>query len=482
NTGGNQGVGRIRRLTVGASDTSFPRTIHETGFFADLGDLTPQPGGHPYNPKLRFWSDFAEKTRWFLMEDSLDKMIYSKDGAWTYPNGTVWVKHFDYPTDWESFTRNINGQLLNDRRPAENSPRRRIETRYLVKNAAGAYGVSYRWENINGGVQENAILADDGGEGFDIDITIDSVPGTIRWEIPTRSSCLTCHTPEAGHALSFNTRQLNRDGSLAGVTGNYLSLLETAGYLGNRPGDPATLPRHVLPSETQYSLEARARSWLDVNCAYCHQSGGTGGGNWDGRLQLTLGQTGVFNGVPVDGGLFPGDLLVVPGAADKSIIYNRAAGANGYSRMPPLATTVIDLEGAQLLADWINQEIQPYTTYQAFRIAHFGSGISQEGEPGNDPDGDGSDNHFEWLTNTDPDDPERLWRFSIDQDGGAVSLGFPGIGGRRVVAFRSGDLLNWSRWEVPGNDGTPLNPASIHILSGPRSDAEEFFRFEIEER
>ena len=182
------------------------------------------------------------------------------------------------------------------------------------------------------------------------------------------------------------------------------------------------------------------------------------------------------------GWLRAGDLLVVPGDADKSIIYNRAAEANGYSRMPPLATTVIDLEGAQLLAEWITKEIQPYTTYQEFRIAHFGNDTSQEGEPGEDPDGDGSDNNFEWLTNTDPDDPGRFWSFSINRIGGDISLEFPGVGSRRVIAFRSGDLLDWSRWEVRENEGTPLNPATIHVLAGPQSAAEEFFRFEIEER
>jgi hypothetical protein len=31
-----------------------------------------------------------------------------------------------------------------------------------------------------------------------------------------------------------------------------------------------TRPRHLRPDESAYSLEVRARSWLAVNCAYCH--------------------------------------------------------------------------------------------------------------------------------------------------------------------------------------------------------------------
>ena len=37
--------GRIRRLVYGVDDTSFPQTLTDTGFFADLTDLSPNPGG-----------------------------------------------------------------------------------------------------------------------------------------------------------------------------------------------------------------------------------------------------------------------------------------------------------------------------------------------------------------------------------------------------------------------------------------------------
>jgi hypothetical protein len=40
---------------------------------------------------------------------------------------------------------------------------------------------------------------------------------------------MTCHTPEAGHALSFNTRQLNAPGGIAGVSGNLLGSLASTG-------------------------------------------------------------------------------------------------------------------------------------------------------------------------------------------------------------------------------------------------------------
>ena len=402
NNGTNQGTGGIKRLKLQTDDSIFPPTLEATNFFADLADLTPNPGGHAYTPNLRFWSDHAEKKRWFLINMESDAMGYSQDAPWAFPAGTIWVKHFDYPVAWESFTRTIDGQDHTDRRPVAGSPRRRLETRFLVRNASGSYGISYRWNSVNSGEQTDARLAVDDGEAFPVDITLDGASQSITWEIPSRAACMTCHTPEAGHALSFNTRQLNAPGSVAGISGNLLQVLGTAGYLNGAPADPAALPRHLRPGESEQSLEARVRSYLDVNCAYCHKDGGTGGGNWDGRAHLSLLETGLLGGVTVDAPLHPEDRLVVAGNIPRSILFNRIAGAHGYTRMPPLATAEPDLEAAELIAAWIKQEVHPYASYGEWRESRFGGLTSPEGEPSANSDGDRLDNFGEWAFGIDP--------------------------------------------------------------------------------
>ena len=402
NNGTNQGTGSIKRLKLGSDDSSFPATLSATNFFADLAELSANPGAHSYQPNLRFWSDHAEKKRWFLLPDKAATVGYSQDGAWTFPAGMIWVKHFDYPVAWESFTRMIDGESHIDRRPVAGSPRRRLETRFLVRNETGSYGISYRWNSVNSGSQTDALLASNDGESFPVNITLDGSPASITWEIPSRVACITCHTPEGGHALSFNTRQLNGPGSIAGAEGNLLSLLHETGYLSGFSGDAAALPRHYRPDETDQSLEARVRSYLDVNCAYCHQAGGTGGGTWDGRASLSLGETGILHGMTVDAPLHPLDRLVVAGEVPRSILFNRIAGTNGYTRMPPLATTIPDLEAAELLAAWISQEVHPYATYEEWRGAKFGDTVSPEGLSSANPDGDGLDNFGEWAFGTNP--------------------------------------------------------------------------------
>ncbi len=476
-----QGVATIKRLTLGDDAREFPVNLSETGFFADLATLGPQPGGIAYDPNLRFWSDFAEKRRWFLIRNDSDTIGYSRDEPWTFPEGMVWAKHFDMPTEWESFTRMIGGAPVTDRRPVPGSPRRRLETRFLVRDAAGTYGVSYRWRNVNAGLQDEADLSGSSGESFEVDLMLDSAPTSVVWTIPSRSSCLSCHNPAAGHALSFHTRQLNGEGSIAESSGNFIGLLASAGYLAGMADDPATLPRHLRPDEDQFSLEARVRSYIDVNCSYCHRPGGGSGGVWDGRAHLPLSLTGLVNEPPAHPPLVPGDLLVDPGSIIHSLLYTRAAAANGYDRMPPLATTELDLEGLELLAEWIGSEVQEYPDYDSWRIAHFGDAFSAEGERDANPDGDPSDNELEWLTNTHPLDRLDHWSPTMMLHDGMVSFEYPGLGNRRVRAFQSTNLTDWHLWPAAGNDGIPRPSGQPQVLELPAIGDAEYFRFEVEE-
>ena len=234
--------GRILRLKPGVDDSSFPQKLTDTGFFADLSDLSPNPGAEAHSPNLRFWSDYADKTRWFLVKNATDTLTWSRDGTWSFPTGMIWAKHFDLE--------------LERGNPATS---KRIETRFLVKSGSGAYGVSYKWNDAG----TEAFLVSDAGQDFTISVTNGGVPGTQLYHIPSRSECIVCHAPGAGSAMSFNTRQLNRSGVIAGQTNNLLSLLNWAGYLPGLTENPAALPRHVRPDETQYqSNRASAHTWL----------------------------------------------------------------------------------------------------------------------------------------------------------------------------------------------------------------------------
>ncbi|MEK7953149.1 PQQ-dependent sugar dehydrogenase [Luteolibacter soli] len=449
------GDGVVRRLVTTTATGTFPQTLGATGIFADLTNLSPNPGVVPYEPNLTFWSDHAVKKRWFAIKDTIGQFAYAADAPWQSPTGAVFVKHFDLE--------------LERGNPAT---KKRIETRVLVRTTDGTYGVSYRWNEAG----TEATLAPDEGVSFDLNITDHGTPLVQTWQIPSRSQCNTCHTPQGGHFLSLNTRQLNRPGSLASATGNFLTLLQQAGYLNSLPQAPNTLPHHIRPDETAYTLEARVRSYLAVNCSYCHQSGGTGGGEFDIRAHLSLESTGIVNGATsIASSPYQ---LIVPGHHDQSVIWNRIATANGFTRMPPLATSQLDPQGIQLLQSWIDGPLSTRQFYTEWRQEHFGNITSPAGDPNADPDTDGITNHQEFLTHTDPNSGTSLWHPALTV--GNTSLTFPNLEDRSMRLETSTDFQSWDTWNVPANDGLPVPGVSRSFPRDP-GGTRRLFRFRIEE-
>ncbi len=454
--------GRIQRLVSSSSDRRFPTTLSATGLFADLTDLSPAPGLLPYSVNLPFWSDHADKSRWFIIPDGISTLGWSKEFPWSLPAGTIWVKHFD---------------MIMNRNPSPPAEpiRKRIETRLIVKNAGGVYGVSYRWNEAG----TEAFLANDGGEDLELDVSDHGSPAPQTWHIPSRAECLTCHTPQGGYALSFNTRQLNLDHEILGFAGNQLQTLkDNAFFSGADPGPPDLLPRHLRPDETAFSVEGRVRSYLDVNCSYCHQAGGSASTTWDTRAHLSLAETGLIRGNVSNNGGTSANKLIVPGNITRSIVPKRMAASNGFTRMPPLASNVIDTASVALLESWITGELVTNLTYDAWRLARFGSSSSAEGAADQDPDHDGMDNYSEFLAGTQPKDASSALKPQLVSSGGNVKLSFTLPPNRSFTVKTSSDLGQWTPWEIPGNQGLPVAGGTIE-LTQPQVEPSRFFRVEI---
>ena len=250
-------AGTVKRLArTGTTGTPPPATLSATGVFSNLTTLTPNTGVVPYDPNVTFWSDYAVKSRWFCIKNLTDTVGFSADGNWTLPTAMVWVKHFDFDT-----TRG---------NPAT---RRKLETRLLVKTATDIYGLSYKWRADQ---TDADLVAEDG-----LSETVPSSSPAQVWRYPSRTECKTCHTPVAGFALSFNTRQFNRAHTYGAQSQNHIAALASAGYFTALVTGINTLPALTSASDLPArSLESRVRSYLAANCLQCHQPGGAAIGNW----------------------------------------------------------------------------------------------------------------------------------------------------------------------------------------------------------
>ena len=453
--------GRILRLTAGTAVGSYPLNLSDTGLFADVTDLSPSPGVLPYTPNLPFWSDYASKRRWFVIPDAGNKITWSRDGLWTFPTNQIWVKHFDMEMERGN--------------PAT---KKRIETRLLIRNSGGVYGVSYQWN----AAQTDATLVPEAGADFPLVITNASVTYTQAWHIPTRAECLSCHQPQAGLALSFTTRQMNRTNVVNGFSGNQLELLQAAGYFANAPEPVNTLPRHVAPGDATVPLETRVRSYLDVNCAYCHRPGGSGGGTWDGRAATALYAAGIINGAAVNNGGNSTNKLIVPLDPLHSIILNRAAATNGFTRMPPLATSELDPTNIALLTQWIQNYDPNRKSFADWQVFYFGSTNAANAQTSADPDGDGRRNDLEYLLGTSPITGNTNADLTLALSPASVATISFSLSPNATAQVQSAtNLFDWALWNVPGNDGLPALSTG-QTLQGPATNTPLFFRLLLNQR
>ena len=453
--------GRIYRLiAVAATTSNFPTKLSSLGVFADLTELSVNPGLVEYEPNLPFWSDYAIKRRWFSIPNPTNQMIWSRDGLWTFPAGMFWVKHFDLELE-----------------RGNPNTRKRIETRLLVKTTNGVYGVSYRWNEA----QTEASLVEDAGADFDLSILERGIQRTQNWHIPSRAECLTCHSAAAGYGLSFTTRQLNHSSVMPSFTGNQLDLFSGGGYFANAPSPSSVLPRHVRPDEVGYSLDSRMRSYLAVNCSYCHRAGGGAPPTWDGRPELSLDLTGLLDGVPRNNGGDPSNKLLVAGSPLHSILWNRVAATNGFGRMPPLSTRELDNTNIALLATWISDSLPIHHSFSDWRQTWFNSTNSPNGDLLADADSDGESNLEEFLTGSNPTLMVSSFEVNAKVTGTTVAIEFSLPDQRWFQVEVSTDLVHWLPWEVPGNEGMPFPGGQVH-LSGEASGSLQFFRVQLGEQ
>jgi uncharacterized repeat protein (TIGR03806 family) len=322
---------------------SIPNKLSLTGVFADTPNLIPMAAFIPYNVNVPLWSDGALKTRWFSVPNSGapytpdEQIAFAPTGEWSFPSGTIFIKHFDLVTN------EITGGT------------RRLETRLLVRDINGAvYGQTYKWradysdaDLITAGLNEDIVITNGGGNHIQ------------TWFYPSPSDCLVCHTPAANYVLGVKTRQLN--GNLTypstGNTDNQLRALNRIG-LFNPAFDEAAISSfaQLIPlTNTSATLETRARSYIDANCAQCHRPGGDGP-TFDARYDTPLASQSITNFPAGVGNLGISDnaMVVRPKDLWRSVLYLRMNTTDNAIKMPTLARNLIDTNAVTVIRDWIN--------------------------------------------------------------------------------------------------------------------------------
>ncbi len=313
-------AGTVYRLAARAEGPAneLPTRLSQTGCFDPADPTSPLPALIPYQVRVSFWSDGADKERWLALPDETQLSV-QPDGHMVIPPRALTIKTF-----W----------LANHR----------VETRFFVRWADGSYGgYSYLWNDE----QTEATLLPEGGETHQV--------GGAPWYFPSRAECDRCHTPAAGYILGLETMQLDKDLSYA--SGKRANQLDTLTHVGMLPNvrtmstlNPSALNPLPAPEESA-SSEAHARAYLHVNCSPCHRPGGAGLGSMD--LRISGPSSSFCMTEPTQGDLgAPEARILTPGRPNDSLLFLRAS-RRGEGAMPPLASEQVDADGQKVLERWI---------------------------------------------------------------------------------------------------------------------------------
>ncbi|WP_316825930.1 hypothetical protein [Pedobacter miscanthi] len=273
-----------------------------------LSDLVPRMEYHPVSLATTLYTDYAEKQRLISLPAGT-QMISSGDGLPSFPDGTIMVKTFYYYTDLRDLTRG----------------KRILETRLLIKRLDRWNLATYVWNDA----QSEAFLQEGGSVTNVSWITVGGSAMAVNYRIPSAAECNACHNSN-GTVIPIGPKLSNLSVTLSnnGQNENQLAFFQSQGILNRFAVDQvAPLPGAF---DSRFTLVERARAYIDVNCAHCHNPNGIAGlTNLHMSFNLPLDRTGI--------------------SERKTRILERVTAGE----MPLLGKTVVHQEGLQLIRDYI---------------------------------------------------------------------------------------------------------------------------------
>ena len=316
-------------------------TLSEYNFFnGALSAKQPAYGVLPYEPISSLFTDYAVKERFVWVPLGEKASFDQNNKSLDFPTGSALIKIFYYNNVLPENTTRI------------------IETRVMVKTQNGWDFAEYVWNDA----QTEAFLetTEDGGY-TEVNWLQEGQQKFVNYRIPAKQQCVICHTNDFETVpLGIKPQNINSFLTYDDGPSNQLQKLIDFGYLEDAL--PENITTVVDWTDASKSLDQRAKSYLDINCANCHIDGGQG----DYR-SIRLGYTDTLNNdenagvcvdgdtpIPVGGGTFI-TKLIAPEDSENSIIYYRMSvtGDEAY-KMPQFGQSLVHTEALQLMEDWIN--------------------------------------------------------------------------------------------------------------------------------
>jgi uncharacterized repeat protein (TIGR03806 family) len=323
----------VSPVVVDLSTVPYAKLSDYHFFSGELKNQIPSTDVIPYEPISSLFTDYAHKKR-FVWIPKGAKATYNGDhNILELPVGSAIIKTFYYNNVQPSNTTRI------------------IETRIMIRKVGGWIFAEYIWNEA----QTEATL-DITGSYTNVEFINDNGDLlNINYRIPSETECLTCHKRNSQPIpIGIKPQSLNFEYNYGTETKNQLQKWIQNGILENNL--PGTINSTVDYNDTSQPLELRVRSYLDMNCAHCHNEGS----HCDYRpIRLAFNETtnsanlGVC--IPPEENINSGlTKIIVPANKNRSVMYYRLNATDESIRMPLLGRSIVHTEGVQLLEQWIN--------------------------------------------------------------------------------------------------------------------------------
>lgn len=325
------------KVTLDVSAKPFEKLSEYHFFKGDIKKLIPNDRVLPYDLITALFSDYAHKSRFVWMPEGTAAQ-YSKEEALDFPVGAVLIKNFYFPTDFRDETKG----------------RKLIETRLLIRRKNGWDNLAYEWNDQ----QTDAVLTIVGDTKKVDFINLQGEQIHFNYSIPNKNQCKNCHNlNNVAEPIGPKIRNLNKALTYPEGTMNQLEKWTAVGYLqGYKKEENLDNKLYNAFDATSGTLEQRAKSYLEVNCAHCHRREGSA--NTTGLFLLLSDKNPESWGImksPVSAGRASGNFMydVVPGKPDSSILVYRISENDPEIRMPELGRTLQHKEAVALIREWI---------------------------------------------------------------------------------------------------------------------------------
>jgi uncharacterized repeat protein (TIGR03806 family) len=292
-----------------------------------------------YEPASSLFTDYALKKRFVWMPTGAKATYDTDDKVLNLPIGSAIIKTFYYEN-----VQNVT--------PV--GATRIIETRIMIRKSSGWLFAEYVWN-----AEQTEAFLDMAGSTTTVEWKDETNTTRVveSYRIPSDQQCMTCHKmDEKPIPIGIKPQNLNFNYSYSTGSKNQLAKWIEVGYLENNL--PASISATVNYIDATQPLDLRVRSYLDINCAHCHQSNS----HCDYRpMRFAFSETtDLANmGVCVDSqdmADFPPALskIVNPSNFNRSMLHYRLNTTSESFRMPLLGRSEIHTEGIALIEEWIS--------------------------------------------------------------------------------------------------------------------------------